>query len=354
MIKNAQLVAAVMMLSSQVAKIASQRILMDSKLVVQIVALQCKRIVLHVAIVAVRELCKLLIKLNKDKQINKLELQENPILLKHDYQIIDQKPKAGAFGTVIFARHTKKGNSVAVKQLDYRSADQKSKVDQEYKLMKEAFRTMKKALPSDSFIPLVQPIDFLTSDDRNQAFLILEYCSKGDMRDQIKEMRQRGMKMGEEMCLVYIGEIASALNLMHKNKIIHADLKPENVLFTEDYKVKLTDFGLACRLHDGKEYVTMIGGTQESCITTAVDIWALGVIIYELLALVHPFSHGKANPNSLQIVFSVRDEPPSKFPEGFSKDLEKLIMRMLEKDQTRRITAEQILAVPEVAAKLRR
>ncbi|KAA6311826.1 MAG: hypothetical protein EZS28_056046, partial [Streblomastix strix] len=134
----------------------------------------------------------------------------------------DQKPKAGAFGKFIFASHTKKGQQVAVKQLDYRSADQKSKVDQEYKLMKEAFKTMKKALPSDSFIPLVQPIDFLTSDDRNQAFLILEYCSKGDMRDQIKEMRQRGMKMGEEMCLVYIGEIASALNLMHKNKIIHA------------------------------------------------------------------------------------------------------------------------------------
>lgn len=88
MIKNAQLVAAVMMLSSQVAKIASQRILMDSKLVVQIVALQCKRIVLHVAIVAVRELCKLLIKLNKDKQINKLELQEvnnNKILLRLNY-----------------------------------------------------------------------------------------------------------------------------------------------------------------------------------------------------------------------------------------------------------------------------
>ncbi|KAA6378471.1 MAG: putative NEK protein kinase [Streblomastix strix] len=302
--------------------------------------------------------------------------QQIPTMKDHGYKLIDRDIKKGAFGTVLFAEHTKTNKIVALKLLNYGQDEQKQRVDNEYKLMTSAFKTMKKALAKDAFLPFVEPIDFFTSDDKNIAYIVLEFCVNGDMRDYIKDMMKKGTKLSEDKCYEIIGEISSALNQMHKNRVIHADMKPENVLFTEDYKVKLGDFGLSRKLQEGRDYTSsLLGGTlaylapellprtrsnegenQQSaiCETTAVDIWALGVIIFELLTWVHPFSHGKINASSLEIIFSVQNEDPSKVPENYSDNLKNLIMRMLQKDETRRITAEQILAIPEVAAKLKK
>ncbi|KAA6376607.1 MAG: hypothetical protein EZS28_027868, partial [Streblomastix strix] len=82
---------------------------------------------------------------------------------------------------------------------------------------------------------------------------------------------------------------------------------------------------------------------EEIIETTAADIWAMGVMLFELLAGYHPFSNCKRKATSLEIVLNVMNEQPSKLPEEYSLKLRNLIMRMLVKDPDHRVNTEMIL-----------
>ncbi|KAA6366827.1 MAG: hypothetical protein EZS28_037646, partial [Streblomastix strix] len=151
-------------------------------------------------------------------------------------------------------------------------------------------------------------------------------------------------------------------------------LKPENVLLVEGFKVKLADFGLARQLQVGREYITAQGGTflfkapeilrnkkrqeisqQKLIQTTAADIWAFGVMIFELIAQHHPFFNCKseADLSIEEYIHRVVDLPPAELPENFPLNLRNLVKQMLEKDPYKRISAEDILNFPEIAVILR-
>ncbi|KAA6378638.1 MAG: hypothetical protein EZS28_025834, partial [Streblomastix strix] len=141
------------------------------------------------------------------------------------------------------------------------------------------------------------------------------------------------------------------------------------------------DFGLSRKLREGKEYTIVQGGTtvylapeilkpqptvetpdgRQKQIpknqTIAVDIWAIGVMLFELLAQHHPFIGEREDPadlSELEISRRIVDEEPSELPSHYPVSLRNLIKRMLAKDPSRRITAEEILEVPEVAASLKK
>ncbi|KAA6355842.1 MAG: hypothetical protein EZS28_048631 [Streblomastix strix] len=86
----------------------------------------------------------------------------------------------------------------------------------------------------------------------------------------------------------------------------------------------------------------------------AVDVWACGIVIYELIMLQHPFIRNEeAQQNCLgALIHRVRNENPQDLSTHFSENLKNLIKAMLEKDPTQRITSEQILLIPEVAQRL--
>ncbi|KAA6358319.1 MAG: putative Protein kinase family protein, partial [Streblomastix strix] len=179
-----------------------------------------------------------------------------------------------------------------------------------------------------------------------------------------------------------VGELAQSLIQLHSNGILHSDLKPENVLLVEGFKVKLADFGLARQLQAGREYTTNHGGTflfqapeilhnpnkeadmkdktkaqtsqQKLIQTTACDIWAFGVMIFELIAQHHPFFDKKTEGDvpTEEYIHRVVDLPPSELPENYPLKLRNLVKQMLEKDPSKRISVEEILNMPEVATTL--
>ncbi|KAA6393003.1 MAG: putative Serine/threonine-protein kinase GRIK1 [Streblomastix strix] len=164
----------------------------------------------------------------------------------------------------------------------------------------------------------------------------------------------------------YVEQTTSALQLLHSIGIIHGDIKPANILLTGDNRIKLADFGLARKLKDGRNSATASGGTlhfmapellqyqtQKARQTKAADIWALGILFFKFLALKHPFiSDQEQNQGILNdmVIQHILNDEPSDLPARFPESLRNLIKAMLIKDPTQRITAEQILNIPEVAA----
>lgn len=125
----------------------------------------------------------------------------------------------------------------------------------------------------------------------------MEHLPQGEL---FKAVRQQGGRVSESTCVRYIRDIAAAVAHMHHRAIVHRDIKPENVLLNALGALKLADFGTAARLHapgshqsvtaealrytrcGTPEYLSpeMVAGTGHG---SATDMWAIGVMIYELL-----------------------------------------------------------------------
>ncbi|KAA6380489.1 MAG: putative NEK/NEK2 protein kinase [Streblomastix strix] len=236
--------------------------------------------------------------------------------------------------------------------------------------MSDAFKAIKDSAPRTDYLPLVQPLDFFTSADKSVIYYVLEYCDGKNMQDLISE-RKNSKNVDEKYALEILRNLASALKLMHINGISHSNLMPENILFSNDSKVKFINYGyarlqpkekLAAMSDSRKEFISPEqfkkdvrndvlenGENRNPTDEKAADIWALGIIIFELLVFNHPFSGGKTDVSFLEIKHNMYKGEPDKLPEQYSKQMNELIKKMLEKDPAKRITAQQILDVPEVA-----
>ncbi|MCU0624918.1 MAG: protein kinase [Gemmatimonadaceae bacterium] len=145
-------------------------------------------------------------------------------------------------------------------------------------------------------------------------------------------------------------EVAEALAFAHAHAVVHRDVKPENILLEEGHAV-LGDFGVA-RLVDGirksswtktghvvgtPAYMSPEQGTGEHEVTGASDVYALGCVLYEMLAGAPPFGRG---PHALVLLRHVNDPPPSLLQRtGIPAGIDALVQRMLDKNPLRRPTA---------------
>ncbi|KAA6386055.1 MAG: putative Kinase/ NEK / Serine/threonine protein kinase [Streblomastix strix] len=270
----------------------------------------------------------------------------------------------GGFGTVYQMKQKLTNRIVAVKKCDYETVEEKSVFDNEYQMMQNIYRIVSQSSPS-SFIHIVQPLGFFLNENKDEAYLVMEYCENGDLRQYVENMKKSGTEISDKKCWEFVGSIASAIHQLHSNRIIHSDLKPENVLLSSDFKVKLTDFGLSRELKPDKDYMTAQAGSmlylapellkisevltnmeesadfiqQRIVQTPASDIWSIGGLGAQLLipSLV-------ANP-AIQA---------AELPIHYQASLRNLIKAMLIKDPIRRITAHDILQVPEVVSSLKK
>ena len=179
-------------------------------------------------------------------------------------------------------------------------------------------------------------------EDNENIYLLLEFISKG----QLYSLLKRYKKFDERTVSQYITELVAALDYLHSMKppVIHRDIKPENVLINYDGRIKLADFGWSNFLDDERktycgtpEYLSpeMINKKSHDC---SVDIWNVGVLIFELLVGKPPFS-GKtqkelyANIEKNKIIFAADIDP-------LAKDL---IKKILKTDPKERLSLKEIM-----------
>ena len=132
-----------------------------------------------------------------------------------------------------------------------------------------------------------------------------------------------------------------ALEYVHGRKILHRDLKSQNIFLTANNTIKLGDFGISNVLENTCDQALTVQGTpyymspevcQSKPYTYTSDVWALGCILYELCTLKHAFSA----ENLLGLVFKIVQDKQEPISSEYSADLRNLVSLMLNKDEKKR------------------
>lgn len=150
------------------------------------------------------------------------------------------------------------------------------------------------------------------------TFFAMEWVQRGSLADLMAQRRQQNYPFNAPELLHIIGQVGAALDYAHKHGVIHQDVKPSNILLTQQGQVKLTDFGIAkiaqttTITRPGEQVGTpAYMSPEQACggdITPRTDIYALGIVCYEMLAGRPPF-HGDTS-QVLAILYQHVHAPP--------------------------------------------
>lgn len=169
--------------------------------------------------------------------------------------------------------------------------------------------------------------------DQVRLFMVMEYVIGGELFSQLR----KAGRFTNDASKFYAAEIILALQFLHDRNIVYRDLKPENILLDRDGHVKITDFGFAKRVEDR---TWTLCGTPEYLAPEiiqskghgkAVDWWALGILIYEMLAGYPPFY----DENPFGIYQKILDGRID-FPRHFDPNARDLVKKLLTADRTKR------------------
>src|SRR5689334_18163598 len=184
---------------------------------------------------------------------------------------------------------------------------------------------------------IVQVYDYGQSD--GNYFIVMELIDGTDLR---RYLRSRGI-LATERAIIIAHDIALGLGAGHRRGIAHRDVKPQNVLVGRDGSIKLTDFGIASVYKDiNDERLTTTGMTlgtvqyyapeqaQGEIVSPAADVYALGIVMYEMVTGHPPFDGDSPVAVAMQHIQDV-PVPPSQFNPTLTPALEEIILRCLEK-----------------------
>jgi serine/threonine protein kinase/tetratricopeptide (TPR) repeat protein len=243
---------------------------------------------------------------------------------------------AGGMGLVYKGLDTHTGDFVAIKELKPEVFKQDSEMIQRFEREGEALRK----LNHPSIVKVLA-----SAHEGENHYIILEYVKGGSLRDKLDESPQLPIAQVLEIAL----DLADALTRAHRLNIIHRDIKPANVLMADDGTPRLTDFGVA-RIGDSSQMTKtgVVMGTLAYLppealagerIDQRADIWAYGVMLYEMVAGRRPFE----GENSGAIMAGIlQKEAPDVWQFRDKEDftaagfLAGLIYWMLEKDREKR------------------
>ena len=262
--------------------------------------------------------------------------------MKATYKIINFLGE-GSFGRAYLAQCDNDNNKYVIKQITLEGMDDEEK--------RETFNEAKilKKLDHPNIIKFKEV--FLQRQPKPALNIVTEYADGGDLGQKIEKQKKLKVPLSEAQILDYITQICLALQHIHKKKIIHRDLKSGNIFLMKSGIVKVGDFGIAKGLQSTWEKAKTFVGTPYFLSPEIInnqpydnksDIWALGVLLYELMTFQMPFNAVSLPMLSIKINRGVYKAPPS----TYSSDIRNLLKKCLTVNPDKRPSIDEILKLP--------
>ena len=242
----------------------------------------------------------------------------------------------GSFGEVYLVMHKRNKKYYAIKHMEKKLLVEKlNSLDGIYK---EIY------IQSRIDHPNILPILFV-NETISDFDLVLEYSSLGNLFHFIRSQKN----LNEPFSFCFFIQVVNAVFFLHSNNLIHRDIKPENILLFENNILKLCDFGWCVKLEDGQQRDTFCGTTEYMSpelvnhieYSKEVDIWSLGVLLYEMIHGYSPFRPNKPNFDAKDVVNNIRLHK-LKFKKNVSEECKTLIYHLLDENPKKRAKVEDI------------
>ena len=245
-----------------------------------------------------------------------------------DYQIVRQIG-SGATGIVFEAFHKQLKRRVAIKVLKPHLCKNK--------IVLERFKTEGKTIARLKHENIAAIYDFVSKGDIH--YIVMEYIEGSELQGIMERLKRIPI---EESVNIIMG-VLRGLNIAHENNVIHRDIKPSNIIISSKGVPVLFDFGLAKLKDEAKNISNVPVGTPsymapeqfqdrlKQRISHRTDFFSLGVMFYEMLTGELPF-HGESFSSIMNKIITQEPLAPSKINPAISKKLDKIILKLLEKD----------------------
>ena len=243
----------------------------------------------------------------------------------------------GAMGMVYEARDPNLDRKVAIKTIKVQNLTSEEAADYEVRFRTEARSAARLQHPN-----IVSVYD--SDRDGDTAFLVMEYVQGEDLKQHL----DKGHVYSLEQTLGIMGDLLSALDYAHRQSIVHRDIKPANLLMEPSGRAKLTDFGVA-RIQDSGDVTrtqgSMVGTlkymspeqVQGQAIDARSDLFAAGVVLYQLLTSRRPFD-GTSDFDIIQQIVGKPHPDPSNINVHLPLSLDAVMAKALAKDRNDRYT----------------
>lgn len=254
----------------------------------------------------------------------------------------------GTYGQVYKGRHTKTGQLAAIKVMNV-TEDEEEEIKLEINVLKKFSNHRNIATYYGAFIKKSPP----GKDD--QLWLVMEFCGAGSVTDLVKATKGSSLK---EEWIAYIGrEMLRGLAHLHSNKVIHRDIKGQNVLLTDNAEVKLVDFGVSAQLDKtigrrntfiGTPYwmapeVIACDENPDATYDNRSDLWSLGITAIEMAEGKPPL----CDMHPMRALFLIpRNAPPRLKSNRWSSRFSNFVETCLLKDYMHRPNTETLLKHP--------
>ncbi|CAF0742121.1 unnamed protein product [Didymodactylos carnosus] len=273
----------------------------------------------------------------KTKRLRSLDPKREPTRYVKDYGVFDCLG-SGAFGSVYRVAKRNATTMCAMKEIDNRSFRSGGDVEKSLGTRINEVKIIREELRHPNVVSYYRMFH-----ENEKLYIVMELISGSSLQDFLTLLKETRSTMSEENIWKVFVQLILALRYLHKEKgIVHRDLTANNIMLDDEYRVKITDFGLAKLLDNDCSKMTSVVGTmyyacpeiiQHLPYNEKADIWSLGCVLYHMATLVPPFFTSNLLSLASKICASDYDQQPLKH---YSDRIRHVIVECLCIDSNRR------------------